>query len=297
LESHLGGTSFRTLGLRYHLHASTIYRKCASLLETFPHCADLTRDFCTSFCGILLVDGKFLATKNYERKLPVVYGIDYLTHDIPTFTLSMAENYQTCLSFFKSLRLLNYPLQAVVCDDNQNIYQACQNVYPRAVVQLCHNHYKESIRKALGVRTDPTYVPFVREIEMLFVKRRSKEEFNQVAGRILRRYQSDSRCFNILLDIQKRLPLLLAYTASKSIPRTTNLIECFNSHLEGRLKTIKGFESFTHADNWLNAYFIRRRLKPFTDCEKKFKHLNGKCSLEMTVKNKNEISELLRLFR
>lgn len=205
--------------------------------------------------------------------------------------------HQTCLSFFKSLRLLNYPLQAVVCDDNQNIYQACQNVYPKTVVQLCHNHYKENIRRVLGVRSDPTYVLFVKEIEMLFLKRRSEAEFNQVAGKILRKYEGDARCFSIMLDIQKRLSLLLAYTASKSIPRTTNLIECFNSHLEGRLKTIKGFESFNHADLWLNAHFIRRRLKPFTDCEKKFKHLNGKTSLEQSAKRKLEIDDVLRLIR
>ncbi|MBD3279439.1 MAG: hypothetical protein GF390_01875 [Candidatus Pacebacteria bacterium] len=63
------------------------------------------------------------------------------------------------------------------------------------------------------------------------------------------------------------------------MPTTTNLIECFNSHLQGRLKTIKGFESFKHADLWLNAYFLRRRTKKFTDCRGKFRNLNGKTSL------------------
>ncbi len=83
----------------------------------------------------------------------------------------------------------------------------------------------------------------------------------------------------------------------RHIPQTTNLIESYNSHLEGRLKTIKGFESFTHADNWLNAYFLRRRLKPFTDCSGKFATLNGTCSMEQTMKFPKKAQDLLKLFR
>lgn len=73
------------------------------------------------------------------------------------------------------------------------------------------------------------------------------------------------------------------------VPRTNNLIESYNSHLESRLKTLKGFKSFIHADNWLNAYFIHRRSKTFTDCEGKFKRLNGFCSLQKTMENLSSI--------
>lgn len=253
--------------------------------------------YCTRFCGILLVDGKYVAVKGYERKIPVLYGIDYLTHDIPTYIFSVAENYPTCLSFFQSLKLLLYPLQAVVCDDNINIYQAAQKVYPECVIQLCHNHYKETIRAALSVRTDATYVPFMQEIEELFVKRRSREEFAHMAGKLVHRYGSNIRCMSVLADIQRRLPLLTGYMYQKRIPRTTNLIESFNSHLQGRLDTIKGFQTFKHADRWLNAYFIKRRLTPFTDCEKTFRVLNGKTSLEQTMKNPTKVTDLSRLIR
>lgn len=262
-----------------------------------PHCADVTRKYCSRFCGILLVDGKYVAVKGYERKIPVLYGIDYLTHDIPTYIFSVAENYSTCVSFFKSLKLLNYPLSAVVCDDNINIYQACTQMYPAAVVQLCHNHYKQSLRLGLDVRNDTTYLPFMRDIEELFERRISREEFARMAGKIVIKYACDMRCGAVMADIQRRLPLLTGYMAAKRIPRTTNLIESFNSHLEGRLKTIKGFESFRHADTWLNAYFLNRRLKPFTDCEERFRYLNGKRSLELSKKPYYQIDPLLKLFR
>ena len=89
---------------------------------------------------------------------------------------------------------------------------------------------------------------------------------------------------SILLEMQQRIDVLCAHWYNRDIPQTNNLIEALNSHLEGRLKTIKGFESFEHADSWLNAYFLRRRTKLFTDCINKFKYLNGKSALEVTLK-------------
>lgn len=295
--SHLRGQSFRSLGLEYKISSSTAYRRSLEALEKLPHIADITRRYSTKFCGILVVDGKYIRVKGYERKIPVLYGIDYLTHDIPTYILSEAESYQTCHSFFTSLRLLKYPLQTIVSDDNANIYDAAESVYPKVLSQICHNHYKETIRQHLHVRTDPTYLPFMKDIEELFVKRRSESEFSTLARKLFVRYKHESLCLSVLLDIQKRLPQLTAYMKQQHIPRTTNLIEGYNSHLEGRLKTIKGFESFKHADMWLNGYFLKRRLQPFTDCTKQFKRLNGTCSFEHTVKHKSTLTLLQGLLQ
>ena len=74
------------------------------------------------------------------------------------------------------------------------------------------------------------------------------------------------------------------YLEHKGTPSTTNLIESFNSHLEARVRPLKGFESFKHADLWLNAFFLRRRTKKFTDCSGRFRRLNGITSLEIVKK-------------
>lgn len=294
---HLLGISFRSLGEKYEVDPSTAYRRCLKEFESLPHCADITRKYCDRFCGLLLVDGKYIAIKGHTRKIPVLYGIDYLTHDIPTYILSTAENPQTCRKFFSSLRLLNYPLQGIVSDDNQSIYQSATFIYPKTVSQLCQNHYKQSLRLSLGIGRDPTYLPFMKEIEFLFQKKRSMPEFNHLAGKIYLRYSQDQICVSVMADIQKRLPQLLAYTTLPGLPTTNNLIESYNSHLEGRLKTIKGFESFEHANFWLNAYFIKRRLKKFTDCSGKFYSLNGTCSIQNTIKTGQDYSSLLKLIR
>jgi hypothetical protein len=294
---HILGASFRSLGYHYGINASTAYRRCQEEITKQIHCADITRRYCSRFCGILVVDGKYVAVKGYDRKIPVIYGIDYLTHDIPTYILSVAENYPTCRSFFTTLRLLNYPLQAIVSDDNINIYQSCLSIYPKAITQLCQNHYKENLRRYLNTRTDSTHLTFMNEIENLFSGKRAPQDFVGLASKIYQNYQSENIYQNILLDIQKRQNQLLVYTQLPKVPKTTNLIESYNSHLEGRLKTIKGFESFNHADNWLNSYFINRRVKPFTDCSGGFRHLNGKSSLEMSLNTDCQIDDVLKLIK
>ncbi len=263
----------------------TAYRGCLSELEKLPHVADVTRQYCGRFSGILLVDGKYLAVKGYGNKIPVIYGIDFLTHDIPTFLFSIGENFLSLAKFFTALRLLNYPLRSLVSDDNLNIPNACWKVYPRMVWQLCTNHFKENVRASLGVRTDPTHRPFVKSIEGLFKQKLSMDNFNRIASGILKEYLYDATYVRILQDIARRKDNLLAFLKVRDTPQTNNLIECFNSHLQGRLDTIKGFESFKHADLWLNGYFLRRRTTKFTDCEGKFRKLNGKTSLELALKD------------
>jgi transposase-like protein len=240
----------------------------------------------------MLVDAKYLKVKGYEREIPVIYGVDYYTHDIPHYLFSIAENYASYDEFFRDLLLLKYPLQNIVSDDNSSIRDACTRIYPRAVAQLCLNHYKESLRRTLQSRKNEYYGKFIQEIEQLFTKKRSRQEFDTHATRIFLRYQQDPVLKTLLIEMDRRKELLNGHWFNKEIPQTNNLIECLNSHLEGRLKTIKGFESFEHADHWLNAYFLRRRTKPFTDCTKKFKDLNGKCALEVTLMSHKTLPQI-----
>jgi transposase-like protein len=282
--AHLDGLSFRALGDQYNLHASTVYRRVRKVLERLPHCADVSRKYCSKYCGIHQVDGKFIKVKGYDRKIPVIYGIDYQTHDIPTYKLARSENYQACLRYFSSLKLINYPLLALIADDNSNIRQACEYIYPNSAFQLCQRHYKQNIKLLLNLSENPHYQPFFDKIIQLFAMKRSEDDFNRFAKNIFNKFKEDRLCVEIMVDIYKKRSLLLGWRGLRKVPLTTNLIESFNSHLQARLKSIKGFENFHHADLWLNAYFLRRRTKKFTDCRGKFRNLNGKTSLQKSKK-------------
>ena len=149
MSDHLDGLSFRAIADKYNISVGSAFNKVAAELQNLPHCADVSRKYCSKYSQILLVDGKFIKVKGYDHKIPVIYGVDYHTHDIPTYKLAPSENYLSLLKFFESLRLLNYPLQALVSDDNLNIHNACKNMFPKHVLQLCINHFKENIRKSL----------------------------------------------------------------------------------------------------------------------------------------------------
>ena len=99
---------------------------------------------------------------------------------------------------------------------------------------------------------------------------------------------------NIVTTINTRREDLFNYRLVKDCPRTTNIIESYNSHFQARLKSIRSFQSFDSAQRWLNAYIIRRRTKKFTDCKKKFKHLNGHAALELTIKKQAEWPDVLK---
>lgn len=86
----------------------------------------------------------------------------------------------------------------------------------------------------------------------------------------------------LIVDFKEHQEYLLNYLKYPhlNIPRTTNLIEGYNSQLELRITSIRGFESEKTAENYINVWIIKRRFTKFTDCKKPFKSLNGKTPLE-----------------
>jgi len=229
------------------------------------------------------MDGKYVAVKGFDRKIPFVFGIDYLTHDIPFGALYISEDEVSFSRFFAQLKDLGYDLRMVIADDRKGIQKALRKVFPHARLQLCLNHYLENIRGALRIRTEEKYRDFFCDLKgEVFDNREDPQE-------ALRRLSTASSCYNrviknILGSIQYREEVLFNYLLVPGCPNNTNLIELYNSHLNGRLKTIKGFQGFVSAEVWLNAWIIRRRTKSFTDCEGKFKYLNGHPSLALSIK-------------
>lgn len=86
------------------------------------------------------------------------------------------------------------------------------------------------------------------------------------------------------LDYYKKREMITASVRNPDvrIPRTTNLIEGFNSTtLELRLSSIRGFKKEEAARNYINALILKYRFHKFTDCKEPFKHLNGRSPIEI----------------
>jgi transposase-like protein len=278
---------FRKLGDENQLSPAQTYARVVEELNQLPKNDFLTQTLCDPkrFSGILIIDGKYVAVKGFNQKIPFIYCMDYLSHDIPHGDLFVSEDEAAFSRFFQKLYDLGYGIRIVAADDRAGIKQALHKVFPYAKLQLCHNHFLENIRQALKVRTVPAYRDFFDSLKQrVFVEGVDEEKISAGLKYVMANYaQHSHRLQEILFEIRDRTDLF-SYLKIPNCPNNTNLIELYNSHLNGRLKTIKGFQDFESAKRWLNAYLIRRRTKLLTDCEGRFKHLNKHCSLEFTIK-------------
>ena len=294
---HVDGVPIRKLADERKLSIAQTYQKLVTELDRVVKNVLVTKTYCDpeKFCGILIVDGKFIKVRGHKQKIPFIYGIDYLTHDIPIHRLSQSESEIAFEEFFKELKTNNYPLKIVACDDRSSLEKPLKKYYPDALIQHCQNHYVNNIRELLHVRTDQTHLHFFNSVKKhIFDEYTNEENFKtQLKYIFVKHAQKNSIRITILKDIYKRREKLFNYTKVQHCPKNTNLIELYNSHLNARVRSIKGFKSFANAERWCNAYIIRRRTKSLTDCRGKFKGLNGKPSLQNTLKKQAGWPEIL----
>jgi len=291
---HMDGVPFRKIADLFGISQGKAFSQVESEMDQLVENSYLSKTFCSRWSGILNLDGKYVKVKGYNKKIPFVYGLDFLTHDLPVGLLAPSENSQVFLRFFRFLKTIGYPLRVVICDDSSALRLALRRVYPSAKIQLCHNHYFENLRSYLSIRTSDLFQPFFNELKAAFSTKHHPEKREALLSHINYKYgRKDETLLGIMADIHLRENELFTYKQIKNCPSTNNIIESYNSHLNGRLKTIKGFQSYKSAGRWLNAWLVRRRTKNFTDCDKPFKHLNGKCSLEKTLKKDQKWPSIL----
>jgi transposase-like protein len=267
-------------------------------MDKLPENTWLSREYGQRWSGRLCIDGKYVAVKGYEKKVVFLYCIDYLTHDIPVGILAPSENEHAFNKLFSLLKACKYPLQIVICDDVlSSLKPAMLRFFPKCRIQLCLKHYLENIKNRLSINSNQWHMHFFLGMRAAFFWKKYINHYKRQAylRYLYQTYASrDEMIKLIMIEISARRNELFAYQYHiDHCPNTNNLIEAFNSHLQGRLKSIKGYESWRGAERWLNAWMIRRRTKPFTDCSFPFKHLNGKMSLQIVLKKDTKFPNIL----
>lgn len=294
---HVDGTPFRKLGDQQgYSGGKQVFLKVESEINRLPWNWQLTKDLCDPkrFCGRLVIDGKYVRVQGFEKKIPFIYAIDYLTHDIPHCDLFPAEDEAAFSQFFQKLYDLGYDLKIVIADDRAGLKQALLKVFPYAKLQLCQNHYLENIRTDLNIRTSDKYHHFYNSL-VKHVFEAPEDKITEGLMHVFHNRCGHSRMLqNIVTTIKARQEDLFNYFRFKDCPNTTNIIESYNSHFQSRLKSIRSFQGFESAKRWLNAYIIRRRTKKFTDCKGKFKKLNKHAALEFTIKKQAKWPDVLK---
>jgi mutator family transposase len=284
LVDHLDGVSFRKLAVKYQISPMSAWRACEKALQKLPDNNKFTFKYCSRFSDIFVFDGKYFTVKGQDLGYALLWGIDYLRHDIPIFTLAPNENYSAWATNFSYFRIINHYPRLVVCDDNANLKLAARNTFPAVRIQTCFNHFKEAIRRTLKVRSDTMYKPFMHRIEAVFKEKSNDASMNKKLFALYRDYRNDPVCVQVLATIERYRPELTGYRGMTDAPVTTNIIEGLNSHLESRLFSLRSFQSLKHAKLWFNGYVLKRRFTKFTDCRGKFRSLNGRRGVDLTKK-------------
>ena len=113
----------------------------------------------------------------------------------------------------------------------------------------------------------------------------AEDRMNELmSGMDMKRYPYANRIRRRYKDYYKKRDIITAFLRypGLNIPKTTNLIEGFNSTtIELRLGSIRGFETEESARNYVNAMILRYRFHKFKCCKEPFKHLNRKSPIEI----------------
>lgn len=95
--SHIDGIPFRKLANLYGISQGKAFGQVEEEMNQLPENTYLSATCCNRWSGILNIDGKYVKVKGHEKKIPFIYCLDFLTHDIPVGILVPSESYQAFL--------------------------------------------------------------------------------------------------------------------------------------------------------------------------------------------------------
>jgi len=172
LKDHLNRNSYRILEIEAEISRKTICSLTTRVTGELIHSNELTKIMQPqNYCGILLIDGKFVPVRDTKKAefgflpksakrrgktkggLVIISYIDYLTHDIPIYEISLSENMYDIEAGFRKLKEIGYPLRVVVCDESMGeTAQVAKKIFPNVFIQTCLTHYGRAIDRTFKAK-------------------------------------------------------------------------------------------------------------------------------------------------
>lgn len=268
----------------------------------------VAQNFSLSWSGVLVVDGKsirvydriarkldFKKFTNLERKYlhkkVWLCGIDYGTGDLPHYDLADEETMVDLVMFFQRLKQIDYPLQVLVSDGNDEIIRAARKVYGSIFLhQLCTRHFIEGLKRKAregGLEFDLRTNELVLVIQSIIEADTLESSLENLAKlkhkRLVNRTEQE-----IIKNFYEHLDELTTHLQHQelNIPHTSNDIENVFRQLNLRLRSIGIFGHFKYAREYLKAWALWRRTTKFTDCKGARKTRNGRYPLQIACRTK-----------
>lgn len=216
----------------------------------------------------LLIDGTY-----FTNGLCLVLYYDYDIQYVQLFRTTNKEKYKEIKEDLENLKKLSIEVYSVTCDGHPSILKAVKKVYPNAIVQRCVVHVKRQSGSWLG-----QYPKIDISKELLHISRQITrlESINQVNDWLIYFYkwhqqnksfineQSMSEQTGRMWYTHKNLhaacshiinaiPHLFSYINDPEIPKTTNELEGYFTHLKEKLTLHRGLR-FEKKKNFIRWY-------------------------------------------
>jgi len=263
----LFGNYFRTLKeLGYQMKSCTIDDKKElfdAILAYYPQCIIqlCIRHYLAKISKISGIKHVIVKINSYERRLNRLFPNKDIDRIPPSRQYALA----------RAIRYAN----AVA--DLEFQYELLVEFYHAVIAVLCADTHAVALRR-------------IESLERYFLPKAKRLPYPSAHVRIV------DELFKDLKTNQEYLLNYLKYP-HMHIPSTTNLVEGYNSQLENRLASIRGFESEITARNYVNAWILKRRFTKFECCKKPFKHLNGKTPLECAGADISKVTDWISFCR
>jgi len=73
----MDGVPFRKLADLYGISQGKAFSQVESEMDQLAENTYLSKTFCSSWSGILNLDGKYVKVKGFSKKIPFVYGLEF----------------------------------------------------------------------------------------------------------------------------------------------------------------------------------------------------------------------------
>lgn len=190
MKNHLNRNSYRIIENEHGITKKSACIVVNQTTEELVNSNDLTKLLNPqNYCGILLIDGKYIPVKDItseniikgfiprsakrrgktKKGVVTISCIDYLTHDLTIYATCLSENSFDIKKIFLELKEIGYPLKIVVCDETMGqIAELAKEIFPDVIIQICLTHYSKTIERTfIANAAKRTYQSLQKKLDFL----------------------------------------------------------------------------------------------------------------------------------
>lgn len=203
----------------------------------------------------LLIDGTY-----FSNGLCLILYYDKDLQFVQFYRHSNKEKYREIKEDLENLKRMGVSVYSVTCDGHKSIIKSVQKVYPNSVIQRCVIHVKRQARSWLGrspklelskellrIIRPITRLDTIEDIQewlMFFYKWYeqnkifiNEQTINEATGRMWYKHKNlHASCSHLI----NAIPHLFSYINDPQIPKTTNELEGYFTHLKEKMTLHKG---------------------------------------------------------